>query len=71
MEQALRFKSDYTDARFNLGLLLSRIPGRAAEAVPHLERVVRAEPNSAVMHAALAGALAKVPGRMPEAVREY
>jgi len=52
----------------NLGMILTGIPGRMADAVAHCEEALRINPTYAEAHANLGLALAQMPGREPEAV---
>jgi tetratricopeptide (TPR) repeat protein len=40
-------------------------------AVPYFEAAIRAKPNLAEAHSKLADSLSKIPGRVPDAIREY
>ncbi len=62
---------DNARAHNNLGLVLTHIPGREADAVAECEAAVRLEPDSAGDHIELGSALADIPGRQPEAIAEY
>jgi tetratricopeptide (TPR) repeat protein len=62
---------DNARAHNNLGLVLTHIPGREADAVTECEAAVRLEPDSAGYHTELGSALANIPGRQPEAIAEY
>jgi tetratricopeptide (TPR) repeat protein len=44
-EAALRIRPDYAEGHYNLGVVLSRIPGRLPEALSHLETALRLKPN--------------------------
>jgi protein O-mannosyl-transferase len=60
---ALRIKPDYAEARNNLGVALTQLPGRAAEAISHFEEAADAHYNLGV-------ALSQMPGRLPDAIHE-
>jgi tetratricopeptide (TPR) repeat protein len=44
-EAAIRLRPDAYPARFNLGLVLSRMPGRTDEAMAQFEAVLRLKPD--------------------------
>lgn len=44
LERALRLKSDFIEARLNLGDALARMPGRAPEALAQYDAVRRLRP---------------------------
>jgi len=67
---SLRTKPDYLDTNACLGFCLMRT-GRAAEAVPYLELVLRAMPASFDAHSNLGEALARIPGREAEAIPHF
>ena len=52
-EQALRIKSDFADAHYNLGNALEQA-GRPREAVGHYEQALRIKPDYAEARTALA-----------------
>ena len=58
-------------AHNNLGLVLTHMAGREADAVAECEAAVKLEPDSAGYHTELGSALANIPGRQPEAIAEY
>ena len=58
-------------AHTNLGVLLSRIPGRSAEAMSHMQAAVRLNPNSAEAHLNLGVFTSDIKGRMQDAIAEY
>jgi tetratricopeptide (TPR) repeat protein len=62
---------DNARAHNNLGLVLTHLPGREADAVAECEAAVRLEPDSAGYRTELGSALANIPGRQPEAIAEY
>jgi tetratricopeptide (TPR) repeat protein len=68
-EAAIRANPDYADARFNLASLFAA-DGNNAAAIEQLEAAVRARPDFMRAHLTLADALAKVPGRTPDTIRE-
>jgi protein O-mannosyl-transferase len=69
-EAALHFKPDQADATYNLGTCQMAVKNYAA-AIPYFEAAIRTQPSFAEAHFSLAGCLAKIPGRIPDAVREY
>jgi len=69
-EAALHFKPDQTDAIYNLGTCQMSVKNYTA-AVPYFEAAIRAQPDFAEAHFSLAGCLSRIPGRVPEAVKEY
>ena len=62
---------DNARAHNNLGLVLTHLPGREADAVSECEAAVKLEPDSAGYHIELGSALANIPGRQDEAIAEY
>lgn len=70
-EAAIRLKPDHARARYSLAVALQR-SGRAAEAVPQLQRALRAEPNNPVLvanaHYILGDILRHDPARRAEAI---
>jgi tetratricopeptide (TPR) repeat protein len=62
---------DNARAHNNLGLVLTHLPGREADAVAECEVAVKLEPDSAGYHTELGSALANIPGRQDEAIAEY
>ena len=58
-------------AQDNLGFVLSRIPGRSAEAMAHYEEAIRLKPDFVDPHYNLAYALLSVPGRLGDAISQY
>lgn len=58
-------------AHTNLGVLLSRIPGRSADAMSHMQTAVRLNPNSAEAHINLGVFTSDIRGRMQDAIAEY
>jgi len=69
-EAALHFKPDQTDAIYNLGTCQMAVKNYGA-AVPYFEAAIRAQPGFAEAHFSLAGSLSRIPGRVPEAIKEY
>jgi tetratricopeptide (TPR) repeat protein len=69
--RALAETSGNDVAEHNLGNYLMDIPGRAPEAITHLQASLRIQPESAKAHTDLANALARMPGQLPEALAEY
>jgi len=55
-------------AEHNLGVFLLDEPGRAADAVEHLQRAVQLNPDNARAESDLGNALTRVPGRQAEAI---
>jgi protein O-mannosyl-transferase len=70
-EHALASTERNDIAQHNLGTYLMDIPGRAPEAVEHLEAALRINPGSPKIHTDLGTALSNLPGRLPDAVEEY
>jgi tetratricopeptide (TPR) repeat protein len=68
-EAAIRIKSDYAEAHYNLANLLFK--DDLPNAIAHYQAAVRAKPDFAAAHANLGTALARVPSRLPDAVTEY
>jgi tetratricopeptide (TPR) repeat protein len=62
---------DNARAHNNLGLVLTHIAGREADAVTECRAAVKLEPDSAGYHTELGSALANIPGRQSEAIAEY
>ena len=69
-EAALRLKPDQTDAIYNLGTCQMAVKNYAA-AIPYFEAAIRAQPGFAEAHFSLAGSLSRIPGRVPDAIKEY
>ena len=69
-EAALHSKPEQTDAIYNLGTCQMAVKNYAA-AVPYFEAAIRAQPGFAEAHFSLAGCLSRIPGRVPDAVKEY
>ncbi len=69
-EAALHFKPDQPDAIFNLGTCQMQVKNYLA-AVPYFEAAIRIQPGFPEAHFNLAGCLSKIPGRVPEAIKEY
>jgi tetratricopeptide (TPR) repeat protein len=68
LEEAVRLKPDYSEARNNLGNALIKVPGRSAEAVSEFESALRLEPGLTQARANLGLALVNVPGRQAEGI---
>jgi tetratricopeptide (TPR) repeat protein len=68
---ALDVTTDNYIAEHNLGTYLTDQPGRLPEAVAHLERAVRLQPESGQAHSDLGIALAGTPGRLDDAIAEF
>ena len=68
---ALEVTSGNYVAEHNLGTYLTDQPGRLPEAVAHLERAVRLQPESGQVHSSLGIALAGTPGRLEDAIAEF
>lgn len=58
-------------AHTNLGLLLSRIPGRLDDAIAQYEEALRLNPDIAEERIDLGNALSLVPGRLADAMTQY
>jgi protein O-mannosyl-transferase len=69
-EAAIRAKPDLANASYNLGYCLATSANDAA-AIPYFEAAIRAQPGFADAHFRLAMSLSKIPGRAPDAIREY
>jgi tetratricopeptide (TPR) repeat protein len=77
-DAALRLDPGYTDARhnlaeaeYNLGLALAKIPGRAFEAIAHLEAALGGRPDYPEAHNNLGVLLSQDPGRIGEAIGHF
>jgi tetratricopeptide (TPR) repeat protein len=68
-EEALRIKSEYAEAHYNLGGALVRI-GKVPEAIGQYEQALRVEPDFAAAHNNLGAVLARL-GKIQEAVGHY
>ncbi len=68
--RAIEVTRDNYAMHFNLGVVLSKIPGRLREAIPEYRETLRIKPDYAVAHMNLAVALAEIPGRAVEAIPE-
>lgn len=55
----------------NLGVELSKVPGRELETVAELEAALKIKPKDNESHYLLGKALAKIPGRLSEGLAEY
>ena len=69
-EAALQLKPDQADAIYNLGTCQMAVKNYGA-AVPYFEAAIRAQPGFAEAHFSLAGCLSRIPGRVPDAIKEY
>jgi tetratricopeptide (TPR) repeat protein len=58
-------------AHNNLGNLLMDEPGRAAEAIAHLQASIRLQPDYPQAYNNLGIALSRIPGRLPEAISDF
>jgi protein O-mannosyl-transferase len=58
-------------AQDNLGVVLSRLPGRSDEAIEHYQEALRLKPDFLEAHYNLAYALLSKPGRLDEAIAHY
>lgn len=58
-------------AHYNLGLALSRIPGRRDDAIAQYRQAIRLQPDYAEAYNNLGLALSQVPGRLDDAVMQY
>ncbi len=69
-QKAVRIKSDYAEAHYNLGRVRAREVGRLAEAVASYREALRRRPDYWEAQVALGRALAQQPGRDMEAILE-
>jgi Tfp pilus assembly protein PilF len=69
-EAAVRAKPDYATASYNLARC-EMTAGNYAAAIPHFEAAIRAKADYADAHFRLATSLSKIPGRVPDAIKEY
>jgi tetratricopeptide (TPR) repeat protein len=58
-------------AHTNLGVALSRIPGRLDDAIAQYEEALRLQPDSAEAHTNLGVAWSQMPGRFHDAIAQY
>jgi protein O-mannosyl-transferase len=58
-------------AHNNLGLVLSRIPGRLGDAIAQYEAALRLKPDFEEAHLNLGVALSSLPGRLDDAIAEF
>jgi tetratricopeptide (TPR) repeat protein len=58
-------------AHNNLGLALSKVPGRTSEVISHYEAALRINPDLAEAHINLGLVLSNIPGRLPDAISHY
>ncbi len=68
-EAALRIKSGYAEAHYNLANLLFN--DDLPDAIAHYQAAILAKPDFAEAYANLGTALARVPSRLPDAITEY
>jgi tetratricopeptide (TPR) repeat protein len=68
-EAAVRIKSNYAEAHYNLANLLFK--DDLPDAIAHYQATLRAKPDFAEAHANLGTALARVPSRWSDAIAEY
>jgi len=69
-EAALHFQPDHAGATYNLGSCQMAV-GNYVAAVRYFETAIRANAEFAEAHFSLAGSLSKIPGRIPDAIKEY
>jgi tetratricopeptide (TPR) repeat protein len=69
-EAAIRAKPDYAAANYNLGRCRMKA-GDYAGAIPSLEAAIQADPAYADAHFSLGDSFSKIPGRVPDAIKEY
>ena len=55
----------------NLGIALSKLPGRMPDAITQYQIALRIQPDYAQAHYNLGNALARTPGKLPDAIAEY
>jgi tetratricopeptide (TPR) repeat protein len=56
---------------YNLGNILSQLPGRLPDAMAEYQTALRIEPDYAEAHNNLGNALSQIPGRLPDAIAQY
>ncbi len=71
LESALQLNPDLPEAHNNVGLLLSDIPGQAANSEKEYREALKLRPNYAEAHNDLGSLLSEDPKRVPEAIAEY
>lgn len=69
-EAAIRAQPNFAMANYNLGGC-QMLSGNYQAAVPYFESAIRNQGDYRDAHASLGAAFAKIPGREPDAVREY
>jgi tetratricopeptide (TPR) repeat protein len=69
-EAALHLKPEQADAIYNLGTCQMAVKNYGA-AIPYFEAAIRAQPGFAEAHFSLGGCLSRIPGRVPDAIKEY
>lgn len=69
--RALEVTDENYVMHYNLGLTLSKAPGRLPEAIEQYRAALRIKPIYADAHLSLGAALASIPGRLPEAIAQY
>jgi tetratricopeptide (TPR) repeat protein len=69
--EALRLRPGYYDAHVNIGSVLLKQPGRAADAASAFEAALTIKPDSPDAHDSLGSAWAEMPARLNDAVSQY
>jgi protein O-mannosyl-transferase len=70
-ERALEMDPQFTEAHYNLGNALLKIPARLNDAIAHYEAAIRLKPDFVEAHTNFGTVLAKQPGRLPEAIAHF